>query len=109
MALHSHFTPGKVLLFVGSAVVSSIIAGVVGGVSSSSLAGFVTLGVIFPAYVYSGAHAIRASEHVMKWGFPDEAEWTTEQRLMYGAFWPFILLFWVVVATFNRLVSDLYK
>jgi hypothetical protein len=59
--------------------------------------------------MYTGAHAIRASERAMKWGFPDENEWTTEQRLMYGAFWPFILVFWIVVATFNRLVSDLYK
>jgi hypothetical protein len=109
MALHNHFTPGKVLLFTGSAVASLIVASIVGGTASSFVVGLATLIIVFPAYVYVGAHAIRTAEDVMKWGFPGESEWTTEQRLMYGAFWPFVLAFWAVVASFNRIVSDLYK
>jgi polyferredoxin len=104
-----HFTTGKLLLFGGSAFVSLILGMSVGAAASSFVVGLITVVAAFPAYVYGGAHATRAAEDLMRWGFPEEETWTTEQRLMYGAGWPVVLLFWLVVSAFNRLVTDLYK
>jgi hypothetical protein len=109
VALHQHFSPGKVVLFVGSAIVSMAIAMIIGAAASSFFVGLLALAVAFPAYVYVGAHAIRAAEDLMTWGFPGEERWTTEQRLMYGAAWPVIVLFWLVVSGFNRVVTRLYQ
>ena len=91
--LHKHFSQGKVVLFAGSAIASVIIASVVGAAAASVAVGVISLVAVFPGYVYVGAHAIRAAEDLMNWGFPGEKPWTTDERLAYGAAWPLIALF----------------
>jgi hypothetical protein len=104
-----HFTTGKLVLFGGSAFASLVIGTSIGAAASSFGVGLLAVVAAFPAYVFAGAHATRAAEDLMKWGFPEEEPWTIEQRLMYGAAWPAVLLFWLVVSAFNKLVTDLYR
>ena len=110
------FSPGKLTLFLGSAAVSCSVAIIVavivlaaGSLVASLIMGFTTLVIVFPMYVFLGAYMIKLAEALMIWGFPREQPWSAEDRFKYGAIWPAILLYWLTVSVFNRIVSTIYS
>jgi len=103
-------TTGKIFLF-GANLLLFIVAFALLKAWSNSWLVALPLAILFSAfYVTAGAHCIRWAERLHGWGFPGEfRDWSTEVRFQCGGVWPLVLLFWSVVAVFNRVVSRLYR
>ena len=68
------------------------------------------LGYLF-LHARLGSWAISWCEDLRRWAYPDDHKpWSVDERMQQAAFWPFVLLFWLVIAPawaeMNRLFKD---
>ena len=65
--------------------------------------------IILALNVVTSALAVRFAEVLSAWGFPDSHRaWSESTRLFCGTIWPGTLVFWLIIAPFNRVVRTLY-
>ena len=69
------------------------------------------LALLIVSYSYSilSGYAIHFCCHLKQWANGDkDKEWSMEDKIFFGSFWPITLLFSLIIFTFLRIINSLY-
>ena len=77
--------------------------------SGSTLLGFFLALLISIAYPIAGALLTPVCGMLRKTAFPRSDPWDEENRTLVGAFWPFVLLFWSIMALYFGIINEFYR
>ena len=97
------------VVFGSALLLGAIFGSIIGSLLSSKIFGCFAVLLFSVVHPIVGAHAIPICEKLRVIAFPDSPAWGQGDRALVGAFWPFTLAFWGIMALYFGIINHYYR